>query len=208
MSCSEILQIMAIVANFIICFIAIFGDSIRRIFFKPKLVAKIESLFPYCSFSQFESGKRCFICRMIIENEGKTDARNVQVYLNKVEYKSADGNFVTCTNVLPINLNWSYQEKSNNSSSVAELISPKMEKYCDFMYITENMNYCVLNTEFQFSSNGTTNNVLPKGIYKAHIVIFSSNSKPLKYIIEFEYSGTWSSDISEVIKSITMEESK
>ncbi len=205
MTCSEILQLLGIIASVFIGIVAIFGEKIRGFIFKPKLSVGIENIFPYYSLSQFESGSKFHIYRMIIKNEGNADAKNVQVYLNKVEQKGADGKFATHTNILPINLNWSYQE-SGNTSVIADLLSPKMEKYCDFFYIKENTNFCILNTEYQFSTNGMTNNALTKGMYRVHLIISCSDAMPVKRVIEFEYSGTWSNDINEMIKSIKIKE--
>ena len=194
-----ILQIVTIVANFIIAFIAIFGEKIKNIFYKPELNISIKPLFPYCNLTSFSSGQRAFFFRLEIINNGSADANNVQVYLNNVKFKGLDGNYNTCNHILPMNLMWSYQDNEPIKTSIAQVISPGMKKYCDLIYTVENSNNCFLCTEVPIFSYGRPSNWLDKGDYIANIIVFASNSKAKTFSIPFEYKGFWSTDAKDII---------
>lgn len=54
------LQIIAIFINLIIAFIAVFGERIKGLFYRPELNLSITSLFPDCNLTTFSSGQRAF----------------------------------------------------------------------------------------------------------------------------------------------------
>ncbi|WP_407426888.1 hypothetical protein [Treponema sp.] len=195
-----VLQILTIIANFIIAFIAIFGEKIRNIFYKPELDISITALFPDCNLTSFSSGQRAFFFRLAVVNTGSVDANNVQVYLNNVKIKGLDGNYSICNNVLPMNLMWSYQDNEPIKTSIAQVISPGMKKYCDFIYTVENSNCCTLCTEIPLFSYGIPSNYIARGDYIANIIVFASNSKPKSFDIQFEYKGFWSDNAKDIIE--------
>lgn len=197
---SIFIQIVAIIVNLFIAFIAVFGDRIKRMFFHPKLKLTITSLFPYCNLTTSASGQREFFFRIAVENIGRVDANNVQLYLTKIKKKGLDGSFSTCQNVLPMNLIWSYQDNEPKKSSIATTISPGMKKYCDFIYTSENTSNCFLCTEESLYSYGLPSNWIDKGFYIASITIISSNSKSKTIEIQFEYTGFWTTNAEEIIK--------
>lgn len=194
------LQIIAIFINLIIAFIAVFGERIKGLFYRPELNLSITSLFPDCNLTTFSSGQRAFFFRIAVANNGNVDANNVQLYLNSVKKKSLDGCFSTCNNILPMNLLWSYQDNDPKKSSIAQIISPGMTKYCDFLYTIENTNNCFLCTEVPLLSYGLPTNWIDKGVYIASISIISSNSESKTFEIQFEYNGFWANNAEEIIK--------
>ena len=195
-----ILQIITIVANFIIAFIAVFGERIKTFFYKPKLTISITSLFPDCNLTTDAYGKRAFIFRLAVMNQGSVDANNVQVFLNSVKKKGLDGTYTTCNHILPMNLMWSYQDNEPVKSSIAQIISPNMKKYCDFIYTLENSSNCVMCTEVSLFAYGIPSNFINKGTYIANIIVLASNSKAKSFNIQFDYKGYWSSDAKEIIE--------
>jgi hypothetical protein len=194
------LQILEIIVNFIIAIIAVFGERIKGLFLKPKLNLSITSLFPDCNLTAFPNGQRAFFFRIAVTNNGTVDANNVQLYLNGIKKKGLDGIFSACNHILPMNLLWSYQDNEPTKTSIAQIISPGMKKYCDFIYSIENTNNCFLCTEVPLLSYGLPTNLIDKGVYVASISVVSSNTKSKTIEIQFEYTGFWTTNAEEIIK--------
>ena len=64
------LQIIAIFINLIIAFIAIFGERIKGLFYRPELNLSITSLFPDCNLTTFSTGTNTSPQRLVICRQG------------------------------------------------------------------------------------------------------------------------------------------
>ena len=99
-----------------------------------------------------------------------------------------------------MNLMWSFQDRVNEETPIASVISPDMDKFCDFLFIDRY--HCYLRTEVSVPVGNTLCNTIEKGSYKAVIHIMSSESKSIKYNIFFNYTGKWSKKIKKVIQNV------
>ena len=221
--------IVAIVAagiNFILAILAIGGETVRRLFYKPDMILDFNSLFPCCNkttvllsrnilirrkifskeFITVEKSCKTFSFKVRIKNIGRRDARNVQVYLAELMYKHQTGLYVPCESFLPMNLMWAYQDNEAHKSSIVSVISPKMERYCDFIFVDKH--HCYLRTEVNVPVSDKANNIITPGKYIARLIVSLSDFKSIGYEVEFTYTGKWSKNSEDVIKDIVVRKVK
>ena len=103
------------------------------------------------------------------------------------------------TNILPMNLMWSYQDNKNEMLSIVPVISPRMERFCDFIFV--NPVQCYFRTEVTVPVGHTRNDTLTSGKYIANLFISTSNFKSVEYCIIFRYTK-YNEDHGETIKEI------
>ncbi|MBP5448606.1 MAG: hypothetical protein J6Y01_00650 [Spirochaetales bacterium] len=189
------------IATFIMLLIALFGNRIKKFFHGSKLSLSFKPEFPYCNRTfVINTNQQTFSVKVKIRNNGEMDARNVQVYLNGIYKINENGEYIKSKNVFPMNLMWAFQDKIRDKTPVASVISPDMDKFCDFLFVDRY--HCYLRTEVSVPVGNTLCNTIEKGSYKAVIHIMSSESKSIKYNIFFDYTGKWSKNIKKVIQNV------
>ena len=134
--------------------------------------------------------------KLKIENKGRGDAQNVKVYLGKVE-QIIDGEHKEDKHILPMNLMWSYQDNKKEKISTLPVLSPRMESFCDFIFVNKNNSSFI--TEVTVPVDDEFNNTISKGKYRAYLFITVSNYKSVEYFVDFTYNG-WSDNQDEIIQ--------
>ncbi len=121
--------------------IAVWGDSLRSIFFKPKLELKYIHEWPDAlkiPFSEKYSAipkkklddnsfSQSYFFRFRIKNEGNRPANNVEVIIKNIDQKTKDGIFQPYKKFIPLNLGWSFENGKKN----IDRLNPGIEKHCD-----------------------------------------------------------------------------
>lgn len=190
--------------------VALWGDWLKRLFFKPKLdltafvrrpeAEKVDRMatmpHPTTPNATITSpvGQAWFF-RLAVANLSETPARDVQVYLKKVE--KVDGTVVT--KFTPMNLKWAY-----TGETTRKVLLESVPILCDFIHISEpawktqtgeNLNdvssekgVICLDVEATTSGQG---HLLSPGAYRFHLYVAGENFAAQHYIVEVRYDGNW-----------------
>lgn len=215
-------QWVAAAATLSAALVALFKDEILRRRRRPLLNASIATHPPdsHLTTMQYAIGfsagastaqrAPCYYFRLWVNNEGKTRAEKVEVFLQKVERLRADGQFETVARYSPLHLKW-----SNSGDVFAEGISPGMGRHCDLGHIldpshTLNIGYSLdgieevpreaplftLDVEVQ---PFTRAHLLAPGDYQLTIQIAGANAKPIEKRLRMAFKGTWSIDERDML---------
>jgi len=167
--------------------VALFGDLLKRRIYKPILSVSIKDGPPDNVMIKKENGYYSYFSRLWIENNGRSSAENVEVYVKTLKKKNDQGIFVEDESWQPMNLIW-----SNNGGIYLENLPVGMGKHCDFTEIFSRHHW------FVFCSIDPPNNAGHQkviGEYMIEVLVASTNhTKVVSVLIEaifekFEYSG-------------------
>ena len=195
--CQCLVGIIGTVINLIMLFLAIFQPRIKKYMQRPKLKLTFEERMPDLNKTIMIGNKDALSCKVLIENKGKSAAKDVQVYLNDIVLIDKNGKESQCTHILPMNLTWSFQ--GGNKTSVIHRFAPDMKKYCDFIFAYAD-SHCHLSTEDKFPVDDKQNDQIEEGEYLCHLIVLGSNCESKKYEIRFEYTGKWDEKAKDVIQ--------
>jgi hypothetical protein len=133
--------------------IAIFQDSMRAWFRRPKLDVSIALEPPDCHMTKMRktyqaggvstmnvpadffpqpSEADVYYLRLRVANKGRKTASQVEVFAHKLERKRADGSFSEVDTFIPMNLQWSYHRLLFFPE-----ISPSTYKHCDLAHVVD-----------------------------------------------------------------------
>lgn len=105
-------DIALVFATIFLGLVAIFGDRIRKYFFKPRLeFQKIKT-----TSQSIGEGNVIMIHRLIIKNIGWSPAYNVRVILSEIYEKERYSNYLIRENFIPAILNWTHMNKNRDIS--------------------------------------------------------------------------------------------
>jgi len=176
--------------------LAIWGNFLRGLVFKPKLVASIGTEAPYAHhLSRLEQDKKreAYWCRMGIENTGNISAREVEVRLISLVRKGSGGKYVSDPDFRPLNLNWSHTLKS-----VMPKIDQKLSKYCDLCHVWKTDGDLLLYLDTEFEPAEVRPGVWPTrkvaGTYRVGIAVSAVNTRPAFFTFEIDFRGLWFDD--------------
>ncbi len=231
---STILTFVGTGASIIIAILALYESCFKKMIFHPKLNLTWDTVFPYCNETVYgrtfsnntanvnsatcnpygniignnnSTGIKAWSFKFKIENKGET-AKNVKIYLRRVERQDPSGKFVNCLNVLPMNLVWSFQDNVEHPTSTAHSIAKNAEKYCDFIFVDQKSRG-FLRTEVEFPVNVNQNtkvnnndlcNTIPTEIYRCELIILASNAEPKTIEFKFKYTNSWNIDPKKIIE--------
>jgi hypothetical protein len=166
--------------------VALFGDVLKGLIYKPVLNVTIKDGYPDHVVVQKGNGLYSFFSfyslysRLWIVNDGRSSAQNVEVYVKTIKKKNAHGIFVDDEFWQPMNLIW-----SNIGGIYLENLPVGMGKHCDF---TELYNG---NEWFVFCSIDPPNNGSHQkgiGVYRAEVLVAATNhKKPKSVIVEIDF---------------------
>jgi hypothetical protein len=190
--------------------IAIWGQSMGRWFYRPDLrldaavrrpdaekvgrqvslrnVANPNALIP------ISAGDAWFF-RLAISNLSNTPARDVQIYLKRIE--KVDGPVVT--KFTPMHLKW-----ANTDATTRKVLLKDLPIFCDFIHISdpkfrvehgENLSdvpagkaIICLDVE---ATNTAKGHLLGPGAYLFHLYVAAKNLPAQLFTVEVRYDGTW-----------------
>jgi hypothetical protein len=210
----EWIRSMATLAAVIVALVvALFGDWLKRLFFKPKLsldalvrrpdaervLRKATGPKPTYNVAWYEA----WFFRLVISNLSGTPARDVQVYLKKVE--KADG-----TNVekfTPMNLRWTNTDPATPAATTRKVLLQDVPVFCDFIHISdpvykeqhrENLNevpalQAVMCLDVE-ATNSAKGHLLGPGSYLFHLYVAAENAQARRFVVAVQYNGNWNSD--------------
>lgn len=198
--------------------LAVYQDRIRAWIEAPKLKVLLDNQPPDCLAIPFtDSQTGAFISdtihvRFRVKNEGKTAARLVEVYAERLdEYRN--GQWVQRTSFPSMNLNWADVGGIYFSS-----ISPDMAKHCDLGHVVDParrataelrheqnpaLNLNDQTTSFTFSTIVRPNHIghiVEPGRYRLTVRLAAANAKPTTQVIEIEFLGQWFPDEARMLR--------
>ena len=211
MCIKEIISILGVVATFSAVLVALFKDKPR----KPKysLLWK-ENTPPFCTKSILIDGEEfsAYYCRAIIKNDTNKTLNDVSIYIKELLFKNISSNkYELVPDFVSMNLVWTNTYAMDRSRTVAQHLSPGMEKVFEIGVIAE-PRYRSRRKDFQKPQSDEMflfemeveaktymkSHLLQKGNYIINIMIFAENAKPISKTIELNFSRTWES-IEELI---------
>jgi len=209
--------------------IAVWGDSLKSIFFKPNLELKYIHEWPdalkipfserFSAIPEKESDDKNFnqsyFFRFRIKNEGNRPANNVEVLIKNIDQKT-DGVFQPYKKFIPLNLGWSFENGKKN----IDQLNPGIEKHCDLGVILHPQHKQIVELlddrgsfhipftsehnilfiiSFVVKPNITQSYILVPGIYRVEIVYLASNSKMKSTILELNFDEKWFDNYKEML---------
>lgn len=132
-------------AAIVALFVAMFGEWLKSLLFKPKLQLLYEHNWPDAiktpinwkrvnppaEENTIQGTGVCYYFRFRVKNNGNRPANNVEVYVNKIEKQNVDKSFKSYKSFIPLNLGWS----NSQSKIYMPSIYAKLEKHCDLGFV-------------------------------------------------------------------------
>jgi hypothetical protein len=186
--------------------VALFKDDLVRAWHQPRLVARIEPRPPDCHkvrstiTGQHTTQCDAYYCRLWITNDGNRAAEDVQLFVEGIRRKHADGQFKTVATFMPMNLLWSYSREV-----YADRLLPGMGRHCDLLHILEPARRLsvgwplpqgtpdgstLVELDLQFKSNTMSHLLLP-GEYEIDVKLAAANARPVSIVVEVHLKGAW-----------------
>ncbi len=213
---SQLMAIATVVIAFgtiLLALVALFGNAISRWLRRPKLEVEVNPNPPHChkTFLSTDTGEvvaDCYYFRVLIENRGKTAARNVEVFAEELLRKTKGGEYKTVSSFIPMQLIW-----SNIGQMLYPALHPDAKRHCDVFHIVdpsgratqlansmENADRediprdkAILSFDTRAKAN-TKGHLQPPGDYHLKIVVTSENTKALQKTLRIETTGDWIDD--------------
>jgi hypothetical protein len=198
--------------------LAVYQDRIRAWLDAPVLKLSLSNEPPDCIWVPFRHPlTRQFLSdtihlRFRVRNEGKTTARNVEVYAERLE-ENRNGRWVQRTSFPPMNLVW-----ADVGGIYFSGISPKMEKHCDLGHVIDparrdgipipdeqNMalNLDANTTSFTYATVAKPfhqGHIVGPGRYRLTVRLATENAKPTTGVVEVELLGRWYPDEARMLR--------
>ena len=185
--------------------VALFGDSLKRLFYKPDLQLDAMVRRPDAErvgrfMLQGMKGLHveAWFFRLAISNSSKTPARDVQVYLKRIE--KADGTAVT--KFTPMNLRW-----TNTEVTTRKVLLKDLPVLCDFIHISDPVYRPQLGEELSDvpagkaimcldveATNTARGHLLGPGAYRFYLYVAAENFLARHFKVEVRYDGAWHLD--------------
>jgi hypothetical protein len=184
--------------------VALFSDTLKHLFYKPEL--RLEALvrrpdaekvgrFMSVNNQLTAAVGDAWFFRLEVTNHADTPARDVQVYLKKVE--RADGTVVD--KFTSMNLKW-----ANTGVTTRKVLLKELPVFCDFIHVSEpawktqtgedldgvpsGKGVMCLDVE---ATNTGKGHLLGPGAYRFHLYVAAENFPASLSIVEVRYDGTW-----------------
>ena len=209
-------QIIIATGTGLLAIAAIFGGSISRWWRKPVLSVELNPRPPVCQ--KIPMGYRgpgnyvtdSYYFRLIVRNEGKTSARQVEVFVKGLDKKRKDGSYEPVPLFLPMNLRWAH---------IGEMfypaIHPDTGKFCDLFHIIDptkrpgipleddtrpglDKDKGILSFDTITKAN-TMGHLQPPGDYRLTLIVAGENADAKTTILNVVYDGQWIVDESRML---------
>jgi hypothetical protein len=133
----------------IVALIAVFFDSFRNRFNRPRLAIRFDLGVPDFMLSTYVAPKRtgpedqpiiatAYYLRFRVRNEGRNPAENVEAFIGSVKAAKGAGVFESLTHIFPLNLCWSNVPIQRGSQNIFyPRVNPRLDKHCNLGYIID-----------------------------------------------------------------------
>ena len=139
--------------------------------------------------------------RVLISNNGKAPARNVEVFADQLTRQRADGGWERVAAFPAMNLAW-----SNFAAMYMPLIARDMRKHCDIAHIVdpaERANFGERNNRLGIAAHETSmafdvvakplhqGHIVGPGIYQLRLSVAAENARTAAYTLKINLRGQW-----------------
>ena len=198
------------IGTIVIALVAVFQESIRAFFYRPKFHASIKTEPPDCvalplTFKKSEWDPlviaQSIYLRIWVENVGNATANDVEVYAKSLHRLRADETWERVIHFPPMNLVW-----SNIGVIYFPRIAPDMGKHCDVGHVTDPSKRTEIGedsmalgltdeeTSLAFNLQVAPNHkghIVGPGQYRLEILIAAGNARPTKRTLYINLRGKW-----------------
>lgn len=217
---SSLAQWAGAAATFAAVVVALFKDSIREWWKKPKLKVTCTKEIPETVRvpTTVWQGKwpgggggrwngYSYYVRIKVENQGRTRAEKVQVSAMKLAKRGLDNNFAYLPTTLPFSMRWS-NGPPTAPVTVLDGISGRMSAFCDIIALCDPANpyqrrpagmpassapVTVGQLQMEFDPAEEWHLLVP-GTYRLTLRIGAANVEPIDRIVEFTHDGRWTEE--------------
>lgn len=203
------------IVTLILALVALFGEKFWEWVTRPKLRIAFNLRPPNCHKTAFGDGAPVYFLRVLVSNEGKRPAKDVEVFLKDLRCIETFGAIPTVRErFLPLNLRWShYTDPAAGFLPYPWLlpsISQGLPKHCDLAHIIHpryrqsrpladdpSLKVPSQNTMLHLElivKPHTLSHLWPPGTYELKLVAGASNAKPKEYSIRLTLTGEWFDD--------------
>ncbi len=202
-SCSlkDIATFIAAIGTLILAVIAIYGDSIKKNFFKPALVLSKHNFTGDLNYHH-NTGVPTFYYHLKLVNLKKHSATNVRVLLSEISKKNVNtGKFELVTYIIPMQMTWAFSKFNVLLPTVGS------DRYIDLGYINQQTN-CFKPSLYAFPGNfqGYVNSGETVR-YKIEVV-GDNIKKNHTYFVEVFWDGTFIANKNQMQDHIIIKEVK
>jgi hypothetical protein len=209
-------------------FLALYGEQVKRRTLHPLLRLRARVRRPDADkvsrWTQDQHGGvinlgESWYFRLAVSNEGNDTARDVQMFLARVERKHGH-KAEKVRRFTPMNLIWSNTDdepKKSNRVTRPALLRDTPEVYCDLVHIcdpgtrkqqgedldTVASGEGVIGLDVQVATY-SKGHLLEPGTYLFYLTLAASNCRSTHYELEISYSGKWSPDEKEMFREFRM----
>jgi len=197
---------IAALGTAVLAVVAIFQETIRGWFYRPKFQVSVKTEPPDCVMVPIIARDGSFTAnavylRLWVENTGNATGRNVEVYAMELRCKRMDENWERVGTFPRMNLRW-----ANDGTVFFPSIAPAMGKHCDVAHITDPSKREQLGESLSTSSsqNNSTllvfdlmvtpnhrGNIVQPGTYELDILVAADNVQPMPVTLSIILSGDW-----------------
>ena len=194
---------------------AVFQETIRGWFYRPRFNASIKTEAPDCVAVDFTKPDGTFVAhsiylRLWVENVGNATAVNAEVFARNLRRQRADRSWEGVTTFLPMNLKW-----SNIGQVYFPRIAPEMGKHCDLGHIVDPMQRHMLRedaprlalttqqTSLSFDVVWPSNqrgHIIGPGDYRIDLLIAAENARPITITVSIALRGFWVADDTKMLR--------
>jgi hypothetical protein len=199
-----------VVAVIVALSIALWGEWMKRLFFKPELVLSAFVRRPEAEKVGRHKAMRhpldaagmmwkqigdAWFFRLAISNLRGTPARDVQVYLRRVE--KLDGTLVT--KFSPMNLKWTH-----SGDTTRKVLLKDVPVFCDFIHISDPAHKAETDEDLEgvAPAKGVISldveaittakgHLLAPGAYRFFLFVAAENFPARQFVVQARYDGNW-----------------
>lgn len=198
----------------VLAVVAVFQDTIRSWFYRPKFRVSVKTEPPDCEAVPFTQNGTfvadSIYLRLWVENCGNATARNVEVYAKVLRRQRIDGKWEKVDLFPPMNLKW-----ADIGVIYFPSIAPEMGKHCDIGHIVDPSLRHLLNedspklgltnqqTSLTFDLMVAPNHkghIIGPGKYQLEIMVAAENAHPAKKTLSILLQGTWNANATKMLQ--------
>lgn len=196
--------------------VAVFQETIRGWFYRPRFHVSIKTEPPDCLAVPFSTPDGTVVAntiylRLWVENVGNATAISTEVYAQELRRQRQDSTWERVVAFPPMNLKW-----ANGVGIYFPSIAPEMGKHCDLGHIVDPMRRHVVRedapalgltdqqTSLAFDLKEAPNHkghIIGPGNYQLVILVAAHNVRPIKRTIAISLQGKWDADETRMLRA-------
>lgn len=196
--------------------IAVFHEHLGILLWHPTLQILLENRPPDChltTLTNLRTGAQasCYYFRLRVRNSGNASAETVEVFVEEIHRRRADGTFERWQDFLPLNLVWTHY-----GQPYFPKIPPQTYKHCELGHIVDpslrqqfagedhpslgvSQSQAVMCLDLIVRPATGTHLIRP-GVYRLVVVAVAANANAIRRTIDLNLTGNWFADESRMFR--------